>query len=140
MVKHWPLVVFVGVVLMGGAASAQDRATRQDAKPAAAQDAKAPAAKAPGAPSGNVEAGRKLYKSSGCFECHGTVAQGSPRTGPMLLTSQPFEGFLRQLRRPVAEMPPYQEKVLTDQQVADIYAFIQTLPKPVDYKTIKILQ
>jgi len=68
------------------------------------------------------------------------VAQGSPRTGPMLLTPRPFEGFLRQLRRPSAEMPPYVEKVLSDQQVADIFAFIQTLPKPVDYKTIKILQ
>jgi len=135
MMKHWPLVVFVGVVFAGLVVSAQDRAARQDPKPAAAQDAKAPAA-----PSGNVEGGRKLYKSSGCFECHGTVAQGSPRTGPMLLTQLPFNGFLRQLRRPVAEMPPYQEKVLTDQQVADIYAFIQTLPKPVDYKTIKILQ
>lgn len=135
MMKHWTLVVFVGVVLAGAVASAQDRGTRPDAPPAAAQDAKAPAA-----PSGDVNAGKKLYKSSGCFECHGTVAQGSPRTGPMLLTQQPFNGFLRQLRRPVAEMPPYQEKVLTDQQVADIYAFIQTLPKPVDYKTIKILQ
>ena len=134
MMKHGLLVVYVGVLLGGAAASAQVLAMRQDAQPAAR------AAKAPAAPSGNVETGRKLYKSSGCFECHGTVAQGSPRTGPMLLTERPFDGFLRQLRRPVAEMPPYQEKVLTDQQVADIYAFIQTLPKPVDYKTIKILQ
>jgi mono/diheme cytochrome c family protein len=126
MIKQWLFVVGIGGGLIGAVASAQD------AKPAAAQETKPPV--------GDVQNGKKLYMTSGCFECHGTVAQGSPRTGPMLLTPRPFEGFLRQLRRPSNEMPPYLAKVLSDQQVADIYAFIQTLPKPVDYKTIKILQ
>jgi mono/diheme cytochrome c family protein len=126
MIKQWSIALWAGVALVGTTGSAQDP------KPAATQESKAPA--------GNVENGQKLYRTSGCYECHGTVAQGSPRTGPILLTPRPFEGFLRQLRRPSAEMPPYLDKVLSDQQVADIYAFIQTLPKPVDYKTIKILQ
>lgn len=125
MVKQWSFVLCIGACLGGATASAQE------AKPAA-QEAKAPA--------GNVESGKKLYRTSGCYECHGTVAQGSPRTGPMLLNARSFDGFLRQLRRPSAEMPPYVAKVLSDAQVADIYAFIQTLPKPVDYRTIKILQ
>ena len=98
----------------------------------AATDAKAPAGDAP--------SGKKLYTASGCYECHGTVAQGSPRTGPMLVTPLPFAAFIKQLRQPASEMPPYVAKVLSDQQVADIYAFIQTLPRPVDHKTIKLLQ
>jgi mono/diheme cytochrome c family protein len=126
MIKQWSFGLCISLVLPGAMAFAQD------AKPAATQESKAPA--------GNVENGKKLYRTSGCYECHGTVAQGSPRTGPILLAPRPFEGFLRQLRRPSAEMPPYLDKVLSDQQVADIYVFIQTLPKPVDYKTIKILQ
>ena len=129
MIKQWSMAVGVGAALLAGSASAQQS---QDAKPATTQEAKPSA--------GDVQNGKKLYMTSGCYECHGTVAQGSPRTGPMLLTPRPFAGFLRQLRRPSNEMPPYLAKVLSDEQVADIYAFIQTLPKPVDYKTIKILQ
>jgi mono/diheme cytochrome c family protein len=130
MMKHWSFGLCIAAGLLGGAASAQD------AKPVVGQVLNANAK----SPNGDVEKGKTLYRTSGCYECHGTVAQGSPRTGPMLLTPRPFEGFLRQLRRPSAEMPPYLDKVLSDQQVGDIYAFIQTLPKPVDYKTIKILQ
>jgi hypothetical protein len=37
-------------------------------------------------------------------------------------------------------MPPYTEKVLTDQQAADIYAHIQTFPKPPNAATIPQLQ
>jgi len=129
MIKQWAFVLCMGAGLAATASA-------QDPKPVVGQVIGA-GAKAPG---GDVEKGKTLYRTSGCYECHGTVAQGSPRTGPMLLTPRPFEGFLRQLRRPSAEMPPYLEKVLSDQQVADIFAFIQTLPKPVDYKTIKILQ
>jgi ubiquinol-cytochrome c reductase cytochrome c subunit len=129
MIKQWSVVLCIGAGLINLAGAP---ASAQDAKPAAVQESKAPA--------GDVENGKKLYRATGCYECHGTVAQGSPRTGPMLLTARPFDGFLRQLRRPSAEMPPYVAKVLSDQQAADIYAFIQTLPKPVDYKTIKILQ
>ena len=113
-------------------------ATAQESNPAA-KTAKAAATNA-AAPAGDTQNGKKLYASSGCYECHGTVAQGSPRTGPMLLTALPFTAFLKQLRQPSSEMPPYVAKVLSDQQVADIYAFIQTLPRPADYKSIRLLQ
>ena len=123
--------VLLAVSLLCGTSFArQARPASPDAK--AAQDTKAPG--------GDVQRGKKLYASSGCYECHGTVAHGSPRTGPMLLTPLPFAAFIKQLRQPTSEMPPYEAKVLSDQQVADIYAFIQTLPRPVDHKTIKLLQ
>ena len=114
----------------------------QEAKPTATDTkaAKSAAAKAPTSPPGDAQNGKKLFNASGCYECHGTVAQGSPRTGPMLLTPLPFAAFVKQLRQPASEMPPYQAKVLSDQQVADIYAYIQTLPRPGDHKTIKLLQ
>src|SRR5262245_8454563 len=87
-------------VLLGGTAFARQ------ARPAASETKTgAPDTKAPG---GDVERGKRLYATSGCYECHGTVAQGSPRTGPMLLTSLPFAGFMKQLRQPASEMPPYE--------------------------------
>jgi mono/diheme cytochrome c family protein len=121
MIRHWATIVGVTGSLLCGAASAQE-------------------AKPPAGPAGDARAGKQLYLAIGCYECHGTVAQGSPRTGPTLLTTLPFAAFVKQLRRPVAEMPPYEASVVSDRQAADLYAYIQTLPKPADYKTITLLQ
>jgi mono/diheme cytochrome c family protein len=41
---------------------------------------------------------------------------------------------------PRSQMPPFTAKVLSDQQVADIYSYVQTFPKPPDPKTIPLLQ
>jgi hypothetical protein len=36
-------------------------------------------------------------------------------------------------------MPPYREAILSNADVADIHAYLASVPKPVDYKTIPIL-
>jgi mono/diheme cytochrome c family protein len=36
-------------------------------------------------------------------------------------------------------MPPFSEKILPDPDLADIYAYLQSIPKPPDYKTIPLL-
>ena len=131
MIKQLSLVVGLLAGLAAGAAAQEN-----EAAPKPREQEAAPAAKAP---AGDVVNGKKLYMGVGCYQCHGTVAHGSPRTGPSLLTPLPFNAFLRQMRRP-REMPPYEAVVLSDQQAADIYAYIATLPKPPDYKTIKLLQ
>jgi ubiquinol-cytochrome c reductase cytochrome c subunit len=99
--------------------------------PAAAEDAA----------KGNAQAGKVLFLANGCYSCHGTVGQGSPRTGPAIgATELPLTVFAQRLRTPVSEMPPYTAKVLTDAQVSDIYAYVKGLPPPPDYKAIKLLQ
>jgi len=50
----------------------------------------------------------------------------------------PFDGFKGQLRQPVNDMPAYSEKVMTDKQIADIYAFVESLPGPRPTKDMKI--
>jgi hypothetical protein len=45
-----------------------------------------------------------------------------------------------QLRTPRQVMPPYTARVLSDQQAADIYAHLLTLPKPNDPATIPMLR
>jgi mono/diheme cytochrome c family protein len=52
-----------------------------------------------------------------------------------------FEGrdSSRQLRNPINDMPPCPEKLLSDKDVADIYAFLQALPGRRAIKDISIL-
>jgi hypothetical protein len=44
--------------------------------------------------------------------------------------------FVRTTR---GNMPPYTEKVLSDPDLADIYAFLRSIPPAPDFKTIAVL-
>jgi mono/diheme cytochrome c family protein len=91
-------------------------------------------------PGGDVEKGRTLYIKYGCYECHGTEAQGGGYTGPRLAPpAETLEVLLSQVRDPVNEMPPFTKKVLSDHELLDIYAFLQSIPNPPDVNTIPIL-
>jgi mono/diheme cytochrome c family protein len=90
-------------------------------------------ARAQDAPPGDAAEGKRLYMLDGCFTCHGRAGQGGRLNGPapvIARTAMPFEGFKGQLRTPVNEMPAYAEPVMSDRQIADIYAFVQSLPGP----------
>ena len=93
------------------------------------------------APSGNAEAGRKLFVSYGCYQCHGYEAQGSNATGPRL-GPRPiaFAGFARYVRQPTGQMPPYTIKVVSDSDLADIYAFVLARPAPRPVESIPLLK
>jgi mono/diheme cytochrome c family protein len=105
---------------------------------AAAQSRDSVAQKAAGAPAGKAENGKTIYMKIGCWECHGRDAQsGRPALGPPAL---PFSAFMNQLRSPREDMPPYTAKVLSDADVADIYAFVQTLPQPAKADSIQLLK
>ena len=100
------------------------------------------AAQAQGPPKGDAARGKQLYLADGCSYCHGTVGQGGGGRAAGLRIAQqpiPFAAFLNQLRRPANEMPPYVEAVLSERDVADIFAYIQALPPPPDAKSIPIL-
>ena len=99
-------------------------------------------AQAQDAPKGDAGKGKQLWLADGCSYCHGTVGQGGGgRAAGLRIASQPipFGAFLNQVRQPANEMPVYVEKVLSDQDVADIFAYIQSLPPPPDLKSIRIL-
>jgi mono/diheme cytochrome c family protein len=101
-----------------------------------------PGAHAQEAPKGDAASGQKIFLAVGCFECHGRVGQGGAynQFAPVLAkTALPFEGFKQQLREPVSDMPAYSQVVMSDQQVADIYAFLQSLPGRRDVKDFPLL-
>src|SRR2546423_2166886 len=90
-------------------------------------------------PRGNPQTGKQLFESKGCYSCHGFVGQGS-REGPRLVPPLAFAAFVLQLRTPRAIMPPYKEALVSDQQAADMLAYLASLPKPPDPKSVKLLQ
>ena len=93
------------------------------------------------APKGNAENGKKIFVKDGCYECHGREAQGSLLLGPRLGPDPiPLAAMIAYVRKPSGEMPPYTEKVVSDQELADIHAFLQSLPQPPPVKSIPILK
>jgi mono/diheme cytochrome c family protein len=92
-------------------------------------------------PSGNAQNGKKLFMSDGCYECHGRQGQGAAQTGaarigPPLLS---FEGFQNYIRKPTNQMPPYTSKALPETDLADIYAYLKSIPMPPKGKDIPLL-
>jgi mono/diheme cytochrome c family protein len=105
-----------------------------------------PAARAqqPGAdaaPAGNAQNGKKIFASDGCYECHGLQGQGATQTGAARIgpPQLSFESFQRYVRQPTNQMPPYTSKAVPDQDLADIYAFLKTIPLPPKGKDIPLL-
>lgn len=89
------------------------------------------AGRAQDAPKGDASHGKRVYLADGCFTCHGRSGQGGAYNGPAPIlahTALPFEGFKGQIRNPINDMPAYSNAILSDQDVADIYAFVQSLP------------
>ena len=97
-------------------------------------------ASAQDAPQGDAANGKRVYMADGCYQCHGTVGQSSRPTGPHIAPNPvPFEGFAAQLRHPANTMPPYTSIVLSEQELADIYAYLVSIPPLLDPRAAAIL-
>jgi mono/diheme cytochrome c family protein len=92
-----------------------------------------------GALAGDVEKGKVAYVKNGCFQCHGFAAQGG-QAGPKLAPQpMPIEAMVQFVRTSRRAMPPYSEEILSDGDMADIHAYLASLPPPPDPKTIPLL-
>jgi len=88
---------------------------------------------------GNVDNGKKLFAAYGCYECHGRQGAGAstgPRIGPPVIS---LIAILRYVRAPTGQMPPYTAKVVSDQDLTDIYTYLKSLPPPPSASTIPLL-
>ena len=94
------------------------------------------------APPGDAANGKRIYLADGCFTCHGRAGQGGAFNGPaprLAQTILPFDGFKGQIRNPVNDMPAFSDANLSDKDIADIFAFVRSLPGPGSAKDIAIL-
>ena len=137
-----PLVAFTTLVALAALLmiTARSIAVAQTRTETGSQSASAPA-KADNTPTGNAKNGKAIYTSAGCYECHGREAQGGAGTGPKLGPAPiPYAAFAFQVRSPRDQMPPYTAKVLSDAELADIYAFVLAAPQPPKVDSVPLLK
>jgi mono/diheme cytochrome c family protein len=94
------------------------------------------------APTGSAENGKTAFIKHGCWQCHGFEGQGSTATsgGRVIADTQlPFDAFKAYVRNPAGAMPPFHVEILPDSALADIYAYLESRPKPKPAKDIPLL-
>jgi ubiquinol-cytochrome c reductase cytochrome c subunit len=123
------LVFAVAVVVMDGSA-----ARAQAPAPAP------PPGSAEAAALAKAEAGKKLWVSYGCWQCHGYEAQGGAAGPRLAARNLPWAGFSAYVRRPGNQMPPYTEKVVSNAELTNIYAFVQSRPVPPAVAAVPLLR
>lgn len=89
---------------------------------------------------GDAKKGGKMFVDYSCYACHGFSGQNGPgkRLVPMKLAAVAFTAYVRSPG--TNQMPSYSAKVLSDAQLADIWAYIKTLPDSPEAKDIPLVQ
>lgn len=92
------------------------------------------------AKAGDVTNGKRLFERNGCYQCHGYWGQGGIAGARLAQTRLPFAAFSAFVRNPPSgSMPPFRAKVMSDQELADVYAYIKSIPEPKPAKDIPLL-
>ena len=92
-----------------------------------------------GALAASAEKGKIAFVQHGCWQCHGFQGQGGvagPKLAPEPLALETLTAFVRTSNR---AMPPYMEAILSNEDLADIHAYLETIPKAPDPKGIPLL-
>ncbi len=92
---------------------------------------------AQGPAAGDAARGKDIFMKDACYTCHGTAGEGGAAGPKLAHDGLNADAIKQQLREPQASMPPYTAKILSDAQLADIVAYIQSLsqgpaPNPKD--------
>jgi ubiquinol-cytochrome c reductase cytochrome c subunit len=85
------------------------------------------------------EKGKQLFVKNGCWQCHGFVGQGGitgPALAPEVMPLEAMKNFVRNANR---SMPAYKEAILSDADLTEIHAYLTSLPKPANPKSIPLL-
>ena len=130
---------FGGAVVLGCFALLQAAMHAQSAGPLIAPDCASDAAAVAAAkknpttkpPVGDPEAGKKhwAFGNTSCLNCHGADAQGA--FAPTLAGRNfSFDLVKNQIRKPCGIMPAFIDSQFTDQEIADVLAFWNSMPLP----------
>ena len=88
-------------------------------------------------PAGDAARGKELYVKYTCYACHSFDGHGGvgARLVPMKMLLPVFTAYVRAPRA----MPAYREKVMSDAELADVYAYIKSIPESPAAKNIPLL-
>ena len=86
---------------------------------------------------GNAQNGKDLFLRYSCYACHGYDGHGGAgaRLVPMRMTLAGFSAYVHNPR----QMPPYTARILSDAQLADLFAYIKSLPESPPARSIPLL-
>jgi ubiquinol-cytochrome c reductase cytochrome c subunit len=92
----------------------------------------------------NPANGKAVYMRVGCFTCHGTVGHGGAgaRLAPNPLPLATFQAWVRKGTPGwsiLGGMPSFSTTVISDKELADIRAYLASLPPPPAAKDIPLL-
>ncbi len=93
----------------------------------------APSRAAIARPAGDPQNGKKVYEKLGCFRCHGSAGEGMSQAGKesgspkIASTHLSLQDFVRSIRVPKGQMPPFSPKQVTDAELSYVYAFLQSV-------------
>lgn len=80
----------------------------------------------------DAQNGKKVFEKLGCFRCHGSAGEGMPQTGKeagspkIAATKLSLRDFLESIRKPKGQMPPFGTKQVIDEELSDVYAFLES--------------
>jgi ubiquinol-cytochrome c reductase cytochrome c subunit len=84
----------------------------------------------------SAEKGKAAFVTHGCWQCHGYDGQGSVAGAKLAPDPIPLEAMSAFVRNTRGSMPPYAKAVLSDEDLADIHAYLRSIPKARDAKDI----
>jgi mono/diheme cytochrome c family protein len=118
MTKHYLLLVTASAVLAVPALAAGQAGT---------------------SPSADIENGKRLFTNQNFYYCHGPEGQGGRDGARIAQTGLNAQGLIRYVRKPAGSMPAYSEKMISDQELTDIYSYLKSLPTAKAPKDIPLL-
>ena len=87
----------------------------------------------------SAENGKTAYVKNGCWQCHGFQGQGGVAGAKLAPDPIPADAFVAFVRSSNRNMPAYSEAVISNDDLADIHAYLESIPKPPDPKSIPLL-
>jgi ubiquinol-cytochrome c reductase cytochrome c subunit len=125
-------VSMLAALVMGTAAQTPPARTPTQTPAPPSQAAAAP-------PAGDAEKGKALFVKNGCYQCHNYEGQGGSAGARLAPNPLPFRGFIAYVRAPRGDMPPYTAKVMSDQDLADVHAYLRGRPRPPAVASLPLL-
>ena len=78
----------------------------------------------------SAQRGGQLFRTVGCVHCHGSSGQGSVAGARLAPNPLPAAAIAQVLRSTATNMPTYSVQELGDADVADIAAYLASIPPP----------
>ena len=88
----------------------------------------------------SAERGQKTFMRVGCYQCHGSDGKGNDAGTALTPDPLPPEAIANFIRYSPGRMPMYPEEVVSDAEIADIVAYLESVPPPPEPDSIAILR